>query len=169
MSTRPLLDSRRRNPPNIPETDSFTVRPGASPGGTPFPRPTFDDLIAVRRDFAQDVDDPRRKENLLSALDGSTNPLVAFRSAVVQLGLDEEWGRHLYEALRKRLIHWAHENNVQPSESWFLGGVNRHGEGDTAQAVLSRFAQYMTEDEARSVLVPFRAVEAMYREISSRR
>ena len=152
----------------VRESDSFTSRPAAEENGIPVPQATHDGLVAIRRDFAEKVTESDKRERLLSSLNQSSNPLASFRNVVAQLGLTEDWASHLYKSLRELLEYWAYQNNLQPSDSWFRESGSRRGKVDRPQDILSRFAQYLTEDEARSVAVPFRAVEAMYRDISRR-
>ena len=123
---------------------------------------TLESLLSQRRSFAEESEAP---EELKRAIERSPNPLAAFQALVNQRRLGQEWHIYKSKALRKSIEEWAVQNGIEFSPQWMESeGTERKPQ--SPQQLMATFAAYMTDEEVRSISVPFRAVEAMYRRIS---
>ena len=127
---------------------------------------TLVNLVDERREFAESLTDEDVSEALKRALIYSTNPLGAFQAVVTEQHLGRNWHAFKMKRLRERLEKWATGNGLVVSPTWFVTREETNPWG-RPQTALARFAQYMTDEEIRGVLVPFRAVEGLYRDVSS--
>ncbi len=150
----------------IPSLDIFTSDAGNESDRVDIPRITRDDLFAQRRAFVASLTDEEHAKRLSDVLDYSPRALADFSQALAELGLKSRWHAFRSEDIRAAVERWAQSSDTPVSPSWF---ERRSGKGETAQEVLSHVAHHMTEDEIRSLTIPFRAVEAMYRSLSRRR
>lgn len=149
----------------VHQRDEFTQNPDEKDKAIELPKVTLDALIEERREFACLQKASGIRNTLLEAIDSSSNPLTDFQRATTDLGLRQNWHQFRYARLQQRLETWAVNNEVPLSKSWFVSKRrNEYAEGP--QAILAKFSQYMTDDEARGVHVPFRAVEAMYLDLT---
>lgn len=125
------------------------------------PSVTLESLLVQRRGFAEES---AAHEELKRAIDRSPNPLAAFQAEINQLRLGQEW--HIYKSttLRKSIEEWAEQNKIEFSSRWIESQDTEH-KPHSPQQLMATFAAYMTDEEVRSISVPFRAVEAMYRSI----
>ena len=150
----------------VPSQDVFTQDPaeGESTERIALPPVTLDDLLTQRREFATQQTTDDSTTNLLNAIDHSPNPLAEFQISLSRLRLGRAW--HLFKAnsLKNTVDKWAQENEIPVSPSW-VGEEWRESVEETPQRLMARFAGFMTEEEIRATLVPFRAVEAMIREL----
>lgn len=144
----------------IPSGDEFTNDSRDDPDAVAIPSTTLDELIAERRAFAEGVQDAEQQSHLITAIDRSPNPLGDFRRAVFELRLGRSWFTFKLQRLREKLERWAKDNDLEVRPSWF---AQRAETGGAPQDVLAYLARYMTDEEIRSLMVPFRAVEALYR------
>jgi hypothetical protein len=124
------------------------------------PSATLEELIAERRAFAEGVRDAEQQTRLATAIERSPNPLADFRRAVSELGLGRSWYTFKLQRLREKLERWAKNNDLEVRPSWF---AQRAQQIDAPQDVLAQLARHMTDEEIRSLMVPFRAVEGLYR------
>jgi len=129
---------------------------------------TLDGLLRQRREFADQVTDNGSKEQLLNSVDHSANPLAEFQSTIARLRLGNQWQIHKKEHLKKQLQDWANANQVVVSSTWITEEWRMRSDAPP-QKVLADFSQYMTDEEARGLSVPFRAVEAMFRDLTRSR
>lgn len=132
------------------------------------PPVTLDDLLTQRREFAKEQTTDDAITNLLNAIDHSAKPLADFQASLSRFRLSSAW--HLFKAddLKNAVEKWALENRLPVSPSW-IGEEWRESVEETPQRLMARFAGFMTEEEIRAILVPFRAVEAMIRELPKER
>jgi hypothetical protein len=150
----------------IPSADEFTNDPPSDPDAVELPGATLQELIAERREFGKGVEDAEQQTRLIAAIERSPNPLWDFRRVVSELRLGRSWYVFKLQRLREKLERWAKESNVQVRPSWF---AQRAEPGDAPQDVLAHLARYMSDEEIRGLMVPFRAVEAWYRAAGRRR
>ena len=122
---------------------------------------TLESLLGQRRSFAEVSGSP---EELKRAIERSPNPLAAFQAVVNQLRLGQEWHIYKSKTLRKSIDEWAEQNGIEFSPRWMESEGAEH-KPQSPQQLMATFAAYMTDEEVRSISVPFRAVEAMYRRI----
>ena len=122
---------------------------------------TLESLLGQRRSFAEESEAP---EELKKAIERSANPLAAFQAVVNQLRLGQEWHIFKSKTLRKSIDEWAAQNGIDFSPRWMESEGVEH-KPQSPQQLMATFAAYMTDEEVRSISVPFRAVEAMYRHI----
>jgi hypothetical protein len=66
----------------------------------------------VMRDFADSIEAPRKREEVLEALHGS-GAFRMFRSTIRRLKLDDAWDRHRDRVMRDIAIEWCEENDVE--------------------------------------------------------
>ena len=153
----------------------FTQAPGASDDDrVELPKVTLESMIQDRNDFLEQLTDGEAKEELLTALEDAVNPLSRFQSTLSRHGLARDWHWHNLTTLQERLHEWAARNELPVASSWAptttrqsVQVAPRPTQGLlSSQALLSRLAAYMTEDEIRPLLVPFGAVEKMYRDLN---
>ena len=129
------------------------------------PSVTLEGLLNQRRRFADKVD---AQEELTRAIERSPNPLAAFQAEIVRHRLGHTWHSYKSEELTKDIREWAVQNDIEFLPQWMESpedGQNLQ----SPQQLMANFAAFMTDEEIRSMSVPFRAVEAMYRSISSSR
>ncbi len=125
------------------------------------PSVTLESLLVQRRRFAEESE---AHEELKTAIERSPNPLASFQSEINQLRLGQEW--HIYKSttLKKSIEEWAEQNEIEFNPKWIEPQDAGH-KPQSPQQLMATFATYMTDEEVRATLVPFRAVEAMYRSI----
>ena len=127
----------------------------------PVPSATLENLLKQRRSFAEESE---ASEELIKAIDRSANPLAAFQAEVHRLRLGLTWHNFKTKLLKESIQEWAEQNNIEFNPQWIEPhSVEQHPQ--TPQQLMATFATFMTDDEVRSISVPFRAVEAMYRSI----
>jgi hypothetical protein len=151
----------------IPVVDQFTTGPGDARDRVEVPPVTLDDLLEQRRAFAKSLDDEDARDKLIQAIERSANPLATFHLTLGGLRLARHWHDFNYKAIRDKILTWAEEKGVEVSPAWF----SERPEGrtvETPQQVLSELARHMTDEEIRSIAIPFRAVEEMYRALPRR-
>jgi len=148
------------------ETDRFVEGPVSQASGVPFPKVTFSDLTAERKKFAEELEDQSVGKELLDALEQSTNPLSAFQRAIDRLNLGGQWHVFKFRLMRAKLDKWAEENQLAVLPSWY--DYTSEPEVYGPKAVMVRLVDHMTEEEIRSMSVPFRAVESLFNSISRR-
>lgn len=97
-----------------PETDRLV----------PIPSPALGDEVAIRRAFAEQIDDERVQQLLLEAL-AATKPLPAFTAFVRAENLQRRW--HLFRtgALIERIRKWAQQFGLPWQESWLTSSESR--------------------------------------------
>ena len=144
----------------IPSRDEFTNDVSGDSDAVSLPSVTLDELVEERRAFLEGVVDAEQQERLTAAVERSPNPLADFRRAVSDLGLGRSWYAFKLRRLREKLDRWTKDNDLEARPSWF---VRRAEPIDTPQEALGQLAKHMTDDEVRGLMVPFRAVEALYR------
>ena len=147
----------------LPDTDEFSkdITEDNTCVKIPVPPVTLNSLLDQRLKFAQESEAP---EELKKAIERSPNPLAAFQAAISELRLGQQWHRYRFDTLRNIIQDWAKQNEIEFSAQWMvLSGSERNPR--SPQQLLANFAAYMTDEEIRSISVPFRAVEAMYRQI----
>ena len=147
----------------LPDSDEFRkdVPPGDTRTRAAVPSVTLESLLSQRRSFAEESE---ASEELKMAIERSPNPLGAFQAEVARLRLGLAWHNYKSETLRKTIEEWAEQNEVEFSPNWVESQDVEHSR-QSPQQLMATFAAYMTDDEVRSISVPFRAVEAMYRSI----
>ena len=147
----------------FPDTDIFTQQ---APDDDErerivLPPTTLDSLLAQRRDFAERQE---AKEELIQAIDYSPNPLASFQNVIHEHQLNRLWHNFKTERLGEQITDWAKTNGIEIRPEWM--DSNRAQEDiQSPQQLMAHFASFMTDDEIRSISVPFRAVEEMYRSI----
>lgn len=151
----------------VRSTDQFTTEPGEAGDGVGVPPVALENLLEQRRAFAKSLDENDVRDKLVQALEWSSNPLASFHWTVGELRLQRHWHDFNYKAILEKIHNWAETNGVAVSPAWF----SERPEGRTAetpQQVLYELARHMTDEEIRSIAVPFRAVEEMYRALPRR-
>ena len=148
----------------LPSTDEFRPSSGELSDTIAMPLVTLEDLVAQRREFAESVEDSSARQALFVSLDGSVNPLANFQRELNLRGLAENWHRFKFDTLFAKLSEWASANNIAVSPAWHNTAIEH--KRDTSQQILTRLVQYMSEQEIRDLNVPFRAVEAFYRDLT---
>ena len=146
----------------LPAVDRFVPQDQAKGQSIEVPPSTLDEAIEDRRRFVDTLDTGRRKP-FLDALQASTSPLAAFRKVVAEQGAGHQWARALTEAVGTRVRSWASRNGVVPRDDWFRR--ERKSASLSAHAALARLAPYLTADEIRGLHIPFRAVEALLKDL----
>lgn len=149
----------------IPSGDEFTNDPRDDPDAVEIPSATLEELVAERRAFAESIQDAEQQTRLITAIEQSPNPLAYFRRAVSELRLGRSWYMFKLQRLREKLERWAKDNELEVRPSWF---AQRAEPIDAPQDVFAQLARYMSDEEIRSLMVPFRAVEALYRATGKR-
>ena len=112
----------------------------------------------MRRGFAEQVEEPSRSE-LLSTLDGQEGSLARFRGSVSHTRLTAEWERFRYEALSEKVREWATSQGLEIQAAWFRRDESARGRRSGPGQLLRDLAAGMTDEEARSSLIPVSAVE----------
>ena len=148
----------------IQSQDVFTQNSSNIPSDdlVEFPVVTLDDLLIQRKEFA-DQQSQESKTELQNSIVHSSNPLAGFQATVTRLRLKQAWHEFKAANLKKRLEEWASTHDIPISPTWFAGRETGSSV-ERPQDLLARFSMYMTDEEVRSVMVPFRAIEAMYRD-----
>ena len=144
-----------------PDTDEFTQQASDDQREKfAVPSVTLDGLLSQRRSFAEQQDN----EELRQSIDYSPNPLAAFQTAIHRLRLNRQWHNYKTERLIEQITSWAKANDIENLSEWMES--NRVQEDiQSPQQLMAHFASFMTDDEIRSISVPFRAVEEMYRSV----
>ena len=150
----------------FPDTDEFTqvTLENDSLKKIPLPSVTLKDLLDQRRGFAQQGGNEYRDE-LTKAIDHSPNPLAAFQTVIASQRLGPSWHKYKSKDLMAKIEAWAKEKKIEVRPEWIESDQLREN-NQSPQQFLAHFATFMTDDEIRSISVPFRAVEAMYRKIN---
>lgn len=151
----------------IPSRDEFTQETSDEDVGEriALPRVTLDSLLDERREFAAQRSTEESKNELLRATDHSANPLAEFQASILRQRLGPVWHQYNASVLKRKLEVWASGHNIEIPSSWIVQeSVDRRQE--TSQNLLARFSGYMTDEEVRATMVPFRAVEAMYNDLA---
>ncbi len=143
----------------VPSRDAFADQADAS-DAIPLPLVTTESLKDVRTSFAELVEDPAVKQELLQVLSTSPNFLSDFQRVLVRFGLTRRWHEFNYQAVKAKLESWAKDHGLQPRLGWYT--QSREDEISTWE-VMTTLVRNMTPEELRALSVPFRAVEAMYR------
>ena len=147
----------------FPDTDEFAQRASDDDerAKIAIPQVTLDSLLAQRRDFAEQQES---KEKLIEAIAYSPNPLAEFQNAIHEHQLNRLWHNYKTEKLVEQITDWAKSSSIDNRPEWM--DSNRSQEDlQSPQQLMGHFASFMTDDEIRSISVPFRAVEEMYRSI----
>ena len=152
ISSEPYVYIRNR--------DEFTAEQGDATDFVKLPPVTLDELLDQRRTFSKSLEDEHASERLIRAIEFSANPLAHFHRELVQLGLLRQWHKLIYD----RVTAWAGANDVEISQDWFAPRPETQPI-DTPQQILSELARHLTDDEVRGLLIPFRAVEEIYKAI----
>ena len=147
----------------LPDTDEFSkeIAQDDTRKRIRVPSITLEGLLSQRRCFAEESE---AHEDLKKAIERSPNPLAAFQAEISKLRLGQEWHIYKSKALRKSIEEWAEHNKIEFSPQWIESQDVEH-KPQSPQQLMASFAAYMTDEEVRSIAVPFRAVEAMYRSI----
>ena len=150
----------------IPSSDEFTREVSNRLPDTYVEVPSIDlsKLVAQREEFAATLPDGALKNNLLSSIQDSTKPLSDFRQAIWRNHLSRAWHEHLIATLKADIVSWANDRDIPVLREWFTQGQRELGTL-APQRLLATIAIYMTEEEVRSLSIPFRVVEAMYKDI----
>ena len=126
------------------------------------PSVSLDSLLEQRRKFAEESEAP---DELKRAIDRSPNPLAAFQAEINQQRLGRKWHIYKSKTLRESIEQWAEQHGIGFSPQWTESEITEDNT-QSPQQLMATFAAYMTDEEVRSISVPFRAVEAMYRQIN---
>ncbi len=145
----------------VQSRDEFTQDPQEGDHRIDLPSVALEILLEQRRQFAEGQASDDVKKELQRAIDRSPNPLVDFQRAIGFQSLGREWHDFKATVLMERLEEWAQHNGIEVSPSW-LAEQRPMDTRLSPQDLLARFAQYMTDEEVRSMQVPFRALEEMY-------
>lgn len=150
----------------LSETDEFTneVLTNAPHRRIPVPSVTLDHLLSQRRIFAEEHVTASAKDELIRAIDRSPNPLAAFQAEVSRQRLGQAWHSYKSKLLTEQIEEWADDNEVHFLPNWVESGESQQSQ-ESPQQLMARFATFMTDEEVRSIAVPFRAVEAMLKGI----
>ena len=148
----------------LPDSDEFSneVTQGDSRRKVAVPSVTLESLLDQRRGFAEESG---AREELSKAIERSANPLRDFQAEVSRLRLGQSWHTYKTRMLRSAIAEWAEKNGIEFSPDW-VDSEDVGRDTQSPQQLMATFAAYMTDDEVRSISVPFRAVEAMYRSMS---
>lgn len=125
------------------------------------PAVTLDQLREQRRSFAALQSDDLNEE-LIRATDRSANPLAQFQAMISRHKLGQKWHKFKADTLMEQIQNWAKENSIEFRPSWVESDQAQESR-KSPQRLMADFAFLMTDDEIRSISVPFRAVEALYR------
>ena len=152
----------------VPSLDRFTQHPPETQQSYLLPSSTLERLLEDRKKFADTVVETDASSRLTKSLEFSANPLAGFHKAIWELDLWTRWRTFSAEAIRKRIDSWTREAGIETSPVWFT-----HAAPDPQtlrpQELLATFSNYLSDEEVRELHVPFRAVEAMLRDATSRR
>lgn len=147
----------------LPDADAFSndIEQDDTRKKIRVPSVTLESLLDQRRRFSEESE---ARDDLEQAIERSPNPLAAFQAEISRLRLGQEWHRHKSTTLRESIEAWAEENGIEFSPQW-MEPQDAEATSQSPQQLMAAFAAYMTDEEIRSISVPFRAVEAMYRSI----
>lgn len=150
----------------LPETDEFTnsVSDEDPRRKIAVPAITLADLLSQRRDFAEQQKGEDRAE-LTRAIEYSFNPLPAFQTAIANRKLKRSWHDFKSARISEAIRTWARENSIDFNQQWLQSDTSQQN-AQSPQQIMAHLASFMTDEEVRSVAIPFRAVEAMYRSVS---
>jgi len=157
ISPRPFFYDRER--------DIFTDEPVEGASLVALPSSNLADAIGERTAFAESRQDTLQREMLISSLRTMT-PLQSFQQRVSELGLSRDWHHQRFGSLERKLKEWAAPNGLQELEQWFGAAPGPADDSGNPRRVLGELARHMTDQEIRSLSVPFRAVEEMHRSMS---
>ncbi|MGH2461380.1 MAG: hypothetical protein ACRDIY_21185, partial [Chloroflexota bacterium] len=124
----------------------------------PLPKSTLDEQIEWRRQFARE----RADKPLEAALQDSYPALSTFRSMVRNRHIDRDWHDFKYQRLRRKIIDWASEYHVEVRDGWFSGALSTKPLEPTMADLLSKVADYLTDDELREMKIPLRAFHSFW-------
>lgn len=150
----------------VRDSDQFTLQPPDASSAVPVPRVQWSDLLEIRQEFVSQRTEPAIKEDLERSLT-APNPLGAFQAAVLKHNLWAQWWQHFVLAIYRRVETWAETNGLPVSLTWRVASATSDFNRRTPQSILSDLARHMTEDEIRSLSIPFRAIEAFVRSLRS--
>ncbi len=150
-----------------PSTDEFASGRGDASGAIAMPPVTFEDLIDQRRKFAESLGDSPHAQALIGALEKGASPLANYKRELARTGLSDDWHRFKFDHLYAKLSEWASTNGIAVSPAWHNTSFDPGR--DTPQQIITRLVQYMSEQEIRNMNVPFRAVEAYFRDLTKGR
>jgi hypothetical protein len=150
----------------VPESDAF-VAESDSPNAIDLPLVGLSDLIERRRKFAEGIGESELKSRLIDALDRSANPLSQFQWVIRELALIQKWHSYNVDTLTQKLQDWAAAINVPVSEAWFTLPTSTQTT-ETPQDLLTQLARFMTDEEVRSLTIPFDAIEKLYQHLRSK-
>ena len=161
----------------VKSQDAFTSDTRGIPPDDIVALPTveLETLIRDRRAFLEQLSDEGTAAALLQVIDESPSPLRDFQAALPRYDLARAWHQFNVKVLLDRLNKWASQNGIPAGASWAAADRPRFRAGgyrespqfpQSSQALLSRLADYMTEDEIRPLLIPFRAVEELYHDLN---
>lgn len=148
----------------VRSSNDFTRDPGDAADQVPVPPVTLEGLLTDRRQFVDSLDDaePEVREELRRGIDYSPNPLADFQRRVAEKGLLRHWHYFNYDIISQKIREWAQQNGLPVSAAWFEPRAERAAV-QSPQAILSELSRFLTDDEVRSLRIPFRAVEEMFR------
>jgi predicted Fe-Mo cluster-binding NifX family protein len=136
--------------------DEFT---SSNVNGIPVPQADRAELLSERSRFIASIAIDQHAKNVLTAALNGENPFAAFRDALESSGLLSAWYVYKNRQTRTAIEKWAIDNGLPLKESWFRSAAKL----DVKSAMI-RMIALMTDDEVRSLQVPFRVVEAHLRE-----
>ncbi|MGB2694434.1 MAG: hypothetical protein WBD55_04505 [Dehalococcoidia bacterium] len=150
-----------------PANDLFTTEPPEDVDCLEVPALALDLLLNERKQFAESFELESVRNELLRSIEKSANPLAAFQKAVLDNGLAARWHQFSYQIVRRRIEAWAQDHKLPVRDEWFM--APRAETLSTPQEILAELAHHMTDEDARNLLVPLRAVEQMYHGYPRRR
>ena len=149
-----------------PGTDEFKSGRADSSGAVAVPPVTLEDLLYQRRRFAESLGNSSTRQALIGSLENTANPLAKFKLQLAEAGLSDDWSRFKFDLLYAKLSEWASTNSMAVSPAWH--NLSFEPGRDTPQQIVTRLVHYMSEQEIRDMHVPFRAVEALLRDLTKR-
>jgi hypothetical protein len=151
----------------VPTTDLFTTQPGEAIDPVDVPAITLDDLLVQRKEFAKSLESEEARDGLTRSIERSPTPLISFQRTVNALGISRQWHDFKYRDVKASIEKWATEKGVAVSQGWF-SQQSDIPPIESPQTILSELARHMTDEEIRSIAIPFRAVEELYRALPRR-
>ena len=139
-----------------PDSDRFMIASEGQGPSIPVPEVSLEQLIRDREEFLESLDSDVQSQ-LRRALHQSSKPLTDFRLDLEGRGLFKQWTSAQADQIRRRVIKWAEEHDIEPRNAWFSPSRS----SVAAHRTLERLIPYMTTDEIRDLKVPVRAVEAL--------
>ena len=152
----------------IVDSDEFGPEPSNSGTSIPLPMRSLDDLLQQRDAFIATLEEGEAKNELYQAIKWSASPLSAFQRTVKTFGLGGRWHDFRFKTMRDEILAWADAKSINASPEWFA----QRAEGPTVespQQILSQITAHMSDEEIRSLAIPFRAVEEAFKSITRRR